>query len=80
MIHEYDKYIEELHKRKYSIYENSNAEKIALKELHDRSYLIFDEEESFNLLADYYDEFDRLKNTVSFVSLQEALKQEKLFQ
>ena len=72
-------HIEELHKRKYSIYEDVKAEQSALKELHDRLYIIFDEEEYLNLLTEYYEEFDRLVHEISFVSIQNASKHQDLF-
>ncbi len=70
MISEYDNYLQELHDRNYSFYDDSEAEKSALQELRDRSYLIFDEEETLNLMIDYENEFDRLSNKMSFVSQQ----------
>lgn len=46
-------YNKELHKRDYSIYDSKGKEKIDLEELHEHFYLIFDEDESFQLYADY---------------------------
>lgn len=54
-------------------------EEAALEELHRRSYMILDEEETINLLMEYYDEYDRLSPTISFVSLQRAVNTQMLF-
>lgn len=71
--------LNELHERAYSIYDSKDDEEAALKELHRRAYMILDEEETTNLLIEYYDEFDRLSHDVSFVSLQQSLKTQDLF-
>lgn len=71
--------LSELHERDYSIYASKDIEEAALKELHNRSYMILDEEETLNLLMEYYDEYDRLSRKISFVSLQRAVKTQKLF-
>ena len=71
--------LNELHERAYSIYDSKDDEDAALKELHRREYMILDEEETINLLIEYYDEFDRLSHEVSFVSLQQSLKTQDLF-
>lgn len=54
--------LNELHERAYSIYDSKDDEEAALKELHRRAYMILDEEETINLLIEYYDEFDRLSH------------------
>lgn len=46
-------YYKELHKRDYSVYDSKNKEKLDLEELHEHSYMIFDEDESFQLYAEY---------------------------
>lgn len=71
--------LSELHNRAYSIYDSKDDEEAALKELHRRAYMILDEEETINLLIEYYDEFNRLSHEVSFVSLQQSLKTQDLF-
>ena len=71
--------LNELHERAYSIYDSKDDEDAALRELHRRAYMILDEEETINLLIEYYDEFDRLSHEVSFVSLQQSLKTQDLF-
>ena len=70
MINKYDNYLQELHDRDYTIYNDNEAVKLALQELHDNSYLIFDKEETLKLKIEYEDEFNRLSHKVSFVSLQ----------
>ncbi len=74
-----DFHLIELHERAYSIYDSKDDEEAALKELHSRAYMILDEEETINLLIEYYDEFDRLSHEVSFESLQQSLKKQDLF-
>lgn len=54
-----DKYFMELHKRGYSVYDSKASEKLGLEELHDHSYMIFDEDESFQLYADYENELKK---------------------
>ena len=71
--------LSELHERDYSIYESKDMEEAALEELHRRSYMILDEEETLNLLMECDDEYDRLSRKISFVSLQRAVKIQKLF-
>lgn len=71
--------LSELHERDYSIYESKDMEEAALEELYHRSYMILDEEETLNLLKEYYDEYDRLSPTISFVSLQRAVNTQMLF-
>ena len=80
MINKYDNFLEELHERNYSVYDNSEAEKKALHELHTLSYSIFDEDKTKELLSEYCDEFDRLSHEISFPSLLAALKEQDLFQ
>ena len=80
MISKYNKYLQELHNRNYSIYDDSETEMSALQELHDQSYLIFDNEETLNLMIEYEEEFDRLSHKVSFVSLQNMANQTDIFQ
>lgn len=80
MINKYDNYLQELHNRGYTIYDNSEAEESALQELHDNSYLIFDEEETLKLMIEYEEEFDRLSHKVSFVSLQNMAEKSNIFE
>lgn len=75
----YDKDIEELHERNYSIYDDAKTEQSALKELRDRLYMIFDEEVYLNLLTEYYEEFDRIVHEISFVSTQNSSRHQNLF-
>ncbi len=72
----YNKDINELHERNYSIYDNKEAEQLALEELQHRSYLIFDEEETINLLIAYEDEVNHLAQDVSLSSLQNRMKED----
>lgn len=58
----------ELHGRDYSIFDDIEEQKAALKELHERSYMILDKGDYEILLEEYYSEFDRLAHRLSFVT------------
>lgn len=77
---EYEKYIEELHSRNYSIFNDKDSESYALQELHERSYSIFDEEGTEQLKKDYRIEFSNLPHDISFISLQDKAKKEVTFE
>lgn len=76
----YDVYIKELHARDYSIYDDVEEEDAALKELHQQSYMILSEGDTVELLAEYYEEFDRLAHSVSFVTLSWFNRTQDLFE
>ena len=80
MINKYDNYLQELHNRNYSIYDDSKTEEAALQELHDNSYMIFDEEETLNLMIKYEEEFNRLSHEISFISLLEMKGRNNIFE
>lgn len=80
MINKYDNYLQELHNRNYSIYDDSKTEETALQELHEHSYLILDEEKTMNLMQDYEEEFDLLSHKVSFVSVQTMANKANIFE
>jgi len=76
----YYEYIKELHARDYSIYDEVEKEDAALRELHGRSYMIMSEEDTTEILTEYYEEFDRLAHSVSFVTLSWFNKTQDLFE
>ena len=59
--------IEELHMRKYLIYDTENEAKEALKELHENQYMILDEEALRELKEDFNDAFSRMASYISLV-------------
>lgn len=57
--------IEELHVRKYSIYDNVSEQENALTELYDRAYRILDDYECGILRMEYEEECDRISPNIS---------------
>lgn len=59
--------IEELHARKYLIYDTESEATEALKELHENQYMILDAEALRELKEDFNDAFSRMASFISLV-------------